>query len=269
MKIHHILLLAIILFSHSLKLPAESYKRIISLAQSVTNNIYLLGAQDKLIGCTKYCTIAQKDHIDVVADALTVNIEKVVSLQPDLVIASGLTPPRILSAIEKMNIPTLQLQQPQNFDELCKQLEKLGELCDKSETARQYIQQSRKRLACLPQPAKEKTIFMELGSNPLFTVLPESFMNDYITFLGAQNIFHQLTTGTISKEAVLLKNPDIIIVVSMNGTGAQEIEAWKKYPTLKAVSNHQLFLIDANEACTPTPVSFVNLLETLAQQLMR
>ncbi len=267
MKIRCSFLSFIVLAFFCYKLPAENYRRIISLAQSVTNNLYLLGAQDKLIGCTKYCTIARKDNIPIVADALTVNIEKVVSMQPDLVITSGLTPPRILNAIEKMGIRTLRFQPPRDFEELCQQLEKLGELCDKTETARQYIRESRERLAQLPQPMKNKTVFMELGNNPLYSVLPGSFMNDYITLLGGQNIFHDLTNDMVSKETVLLRNPDIIIVVSMNGAGRQEIESWKQYTHLRAVSHNRLFLIDAVEACVPTPVTFINVLEKLIQDL--
>ena len=251
----------------SLQLPAQESKRIISLAQSITNNIYLLGAQNQLVGCTKFCLIAANNEIPIVADALNVNIEKLVSLKPDVVITTDLTSPRIIAAIQKMGIHTLQLPKIKDFNELCKQLEQIGEVCNKQEIAIQYIKESKSRLSKLPKPTLGKKVFMELGHNPLFTVLPDSFMDDYITFLGGENIFNGLTSGIVSKETVLVKNPDIIVIVAMGEMGKQSIDTWKKYNSLKAVQNNQLFILDANKACTPTPISFVDVLEDLIKKL--
>lgn len=251
----------------SLQLPAQESKRIVSLAQSITNNLYLLGAENQLVGCTKFCLIAENDNIPIVADALSVNIEKLVSLKPDLVITTELTSPRIMTAIQKMDIRTIQLPKINDFNELCKQFEQMGEVCNKQEIAIQYIKESKDRLSKLPKPALGKKVFMELGHNPLFTVLPNSFMDDYITFLGGENIFNDLTSGIVSKETVLVRNPDMIVVVSMGDMGKQSIDSWEKYNSLKAVQNNQLFIIDANKACTPTPVSFVDILEDLVKKL--
>ncbi len=251
----------------SLQLSAQDGKRIISLAQSITNNIYLLGAQNQLVGCTKFCLIAENDNIPIVADALNVNIEKLVSLRPDIVITTELTSPRIIAAIQKMGIHTIQLPKIDNFKELCNQLKQMGEVCNKQEIAIQYIKESNHRLSKLPKPALGKKIFMELGHNPLFAVLSNSFMDDYITFIGGENIFNNLTSGIISKETVLVRNPDMIVIVSMGEMGKQSIDSWKNYNSLKAVQNKQLFVLDANKACTPTPVSFVDVLEDLIKQL--
>ena len=251
----------------SLQLSAQDSKRIISLAQSITNNIYLLGAQNQLVGCTKFCFIAANDEIPIVADALNVNIEKLVSLKPDVVITTELTSPRIIAAIQKMGIRTIQLPKINDFSELCNQLEQMGKVCSKQEVASQYIKESKDRLSKLPKPIFGKKIFMELGHNPLFTVLPNSFMDDYITFLGGKNIFNDLTSGIVSKETVLVRNPDVIVVVAMGDMGKQSIDSWKKYNSLKAVQNNQFFILDANKACTPTPVSFVDVLEDLVEQL--
>ncbi|NJO91967.1 MAG: ABC transporter substrate-binding protein, partial [Chloroflexia bacterium] len=61
------------------------------MAPSITKNIYLLEAQDKLVGCTSYCITKKEDNIPVIGSAVKVNIEKLYSLKPDLVITAGLT----------------------------------------------------------------------------------------------------------------------------------------------------------------------------------
>lgn len=258
----YIVIILLSLFYNNL--TAQEYKRIVSLAPFITNNLYLLGVQDQIVGRTQYCMIADKDQIPIVADAINVNVEKIANLKPDIVIASGLTHPRIIAAIEKMGIPTLHWNQPKNFEELCSQFEKLGKLCGKNEVATRYLQESRERLARIPKIAKGKKIFMEVGYNPLFTALSDSFMNDYMVLLGGKNIFEDLTNGVISRETVLLRNPDIIITIIQ---GDQEVKNWLQYNTLRAVQTGQVFSIDPDLAGTPTPVTFINVLEIITQKL--
>lgn len=262
------LFIAFTILLFAFRLPAQEYKRIVSLAASITNNLYLLEAQDRLVGRTQYCTIADKDSIPIVADAINVNIEKVVSLKPDLVIAGGLTHPRIVRALQKMGIHTVHWNQPKNFNEICSQLEELGKLCGKRESATGYVKESRERLAKLASKTTEKyKVFMQQGANPLFAVLPNSFVNDYITLSGGKNICEDLTNGLISREMVLLRNPDIIAIMSMGEVGKLEKQEWEKYQTVNAVKNKRIFLIDADRACTPTPVTFIDVLEKLIHEI--
>lgn len=267
MKTRCYLLLFIFVVFLTQTLPAQECKRIVSLAASITNNLYLLGAQDRIVGCTQYCTIAEKDNIPIVADAVNVNIEKVVSLKPDIVIASGLTHPRIISAIQKMGIRTIHWYQPKDFNDICHQLEELGKLCGKSDVAKRYVRESKERLTKIGKPAANTKIFMEQGADPLFTVLPNSFVNDYITLLGGRNICSDLKTGLVSREMVLLRNPDIIVIVTMGTQAETEIKEWKKYTTVNAIKNNRIFFISSEEACTPTPVTFINVLEKLAEDI--
>ena len=116
------MLLAAVLTGH-----AEGL-RIVSLAASITQNLYLIGANEELVGCTRFCLTNPEDKIPVVADAVNVNLEKIVALQPDLVVAGGLTSPKTLEALERMGIQSIRLNQPKDFEEICGQCLKLGEI---------------------------------------------------------------------------------------------------------------------------------------------
>ena len=88
-------------------------------------------------------------------------------------------------------------------------------------------------------------------------------MDDYITYAGAQNIAFDFTIGSITRESVLLRNPDVIFIVSMGIIGEEEKKNWEKVKELNASKNKKIFILDSDKACTPTPVTFVETLETI------
>ena len=110
---------------------------------------------------------------------------------------------------------------------------------------------------------RQQTIFMQIGANPLFAVVPETFMNDFINFSATENIFEDLTLGSVNRETILVRNPDIIVVVLMGTMGTDEKSRWESYNNLSAVKKKQVFTMNADNACSPTPLSFVDALDEL------
>jgi iron complex transport system substrate-binding protein len=241
-------------------------KRIISLSPSLTRNIQYLGDEAELVGCTSYCKTTRK--IAVVASAIKVNVEKVASLKPDLVVTSTMTPPETVASLKKVGISVVVFPMPRSFAEICAQFLQLGKLIGKEAMAQRIITESNRRVnAVKARKATGKKVFIQLGANPLFTVLSNTFMNEYITFAGAQNIAGGLTSGTITREAVLIRNPDVIFITTMGMLGLEEKKQWEKYSNLSATRNKKIIIIDSDNACTPTPVSFAETLETVVKAL--
>jgi ABC-type hemin transport system substrate-binding protein len=83
---------------------AQIYQRVVSLAPSLTKNIYFMGAGSQLVGCTSFCQEALDDNKEVVASAIKVNLEKLVLQKPDLVVATGLTDPETIASVKKFGI---------------------------------------------------------------------------------------------------------------------------------------------------------------------
>lgn len=240
--------------------------KIISLAPSLTKNIYFLEAQDQLIGCTSYCTEALSDHKEIIASAIKVNIEKTVSLLPDLVLTTTITSPETIETLQKLGIKVENFPTPENFDEICEQFMRLGQLTGHEKKAEEIINASKKRFDELRHQITinhQPDIFFQIGADPLFTVLPNTFMNDYIIYSGGKNIANDLKHGTMTRESVLVKNPDYIFIVTMGITGNEEKKIWQKYSDLKAIKNEHLFIVDAEKACSPTPITFVETFETI------
>ena len=88
-------------------------------------------------------------------------------------------------------------------------------------------------------------------------------MNDFIIFSGTENIFSDLTMGSVNRETIFVRNPDIIVVVLMGTMSKEEKNRWEEYENLSAVQKNQVYMMDADNACSPTPLSFVTALEEL------
>jgi iron complex transport system substrate-binding protein len=106
-------------------------------------------------------------------------------------------------------------------------------------------------------------VFFELGAKPIFTVIPNTFMDDYISFAGGENIASDLKSGTITRESVLARNPDVIFIVTMGIVGTDEKSTWGKYKDISASKAGKIFIVDSNKACSPNPVIFVDVVEQI------
>lgn len=250
---------------------ATTPKRIISLAPSVTKSLYILEAEDLLVGCTSFCLLNQPEDAQVVASAVQVNLERSIILKPDLVIASSLTNPETLKSFSKMGIETLMLPYSKSFDDLCSQLQQLGEKIGKKEMAdeivassKQKIEELRKRI---PQTSKKPNLFLQIGANPLFTVVPNTFMQDFIDFAGGVNIASNLKIGSITREKVLVSNPDVIFILLMGTLSADEQQTWERYKHMSAVKSKKIFVMDQEKTCSPTPILFVEALEEMIDKI--
>lgn len=262
-------LLFLFLISTSVLL-AQPYQRIISLAPSLTQSLYYLDAQDKLVGRTSYCVAAENDNIPVVASAVKLNMEKVIAMKPDLVLVLGLTDAKDIETLRKFDIDVEVFDSPKSFDEICDQFIYLGNLVGKSEKANQIVAESKDKIKQIQKEHMGKpttNIFFQVGSDPLFTVLPNTFMNDFITFMGGVNISNELNKGIIGREFVVAKNPDYIFICTMGVESDQETKVWKNYTSINAVKKNRLFTIDANIACQPTPITFVKTIEVMNEAM--
>ncbi|HOZ16105.1 MAG TPA: helical backbone metal receptor [Tenuifilaceae bacterium] len=265
-RIFKLLSIALISISQNYSVFGQTPTRIVSLAPSLTKNVYFLEQQHKLVGCTSYCDTAVANGKEVVASAVKVNIEKVVSLKPDLVITTTMTNPETLDMLKKFNIRVETFPTAKSFDEICKQTIRLGQIIGAESNAKRIVTQSEikiKSLASSTRKDKSPSVFFQIGAKPLFTVIPGTFMNDYIVFAGGKNIVTNTKTGSITREAVIASNPDVIFVVTMGIVGEEEKKIWESYSTINAAKNKKVFIIDSNDSCTPTPVTFVKTLERI------
>ena len=245
----------------------SSPQRIISLAPSLTRQLYLLGVEARLVANTIYCRqppeAQKKEKIGTVTK---LSLERVIALRPDLVLATSLTNHKQVEKLKNLGIRVVSFSTARSFSQICDQFIKLGELVGKEKDAERILDKARKNVDSIIERIKDLAkpkVFVQVGAKPLFTVTNDSFVNEFIKFAGGINIASEAKTGLYSREKVLEQNPDVIIVVTMGIVGKQEKEIWQKYKTLNAAINNRIYVVDSCKVCSPTPMSFVEVLEEI------
>lgn len=211
---------------------SEPKQRVISLSPANTELAYAAGLGDNLIAVSAYSDYPeQAKKIEQVSDWQGVNVERILALKPDLILAwRGGNPQRPLDQLASFGIPIVYFD-PQTIDEVIDAVNNLSQYSPKPEIAQQSIEKMRAKLA--PYQHKKaidstaKKVFIQLGTQPLFSAGNHTLQNEVVTFCGGQNIFENGTVQwpQVSREQVLTRKPDVIV---MTGSKEQE-EAVKNF----------------------------------------
>jgi iron complex transport system substrate-binding protein len=249
-------------------------ERVISLSPIITETIYLVGAQDRLVGNTTYCNMpeaAQKK--EKIGSVIQMNVEKIIRLKPDLVIASALSREKQLKILEKMAIPVMRAKNPVTFEQMCQMTLDLGQRLGCGDQALTIVNDARKKANTILQQTRrfdKPTVFLQIGIKPLHSANKEMFINEYIRYGGGINIAAHEGTGVFSREKVLAVNPDIILIATMGSSkkaGKMEREKWLRHTSMKAVQTGRVYVLDPEMICSPTPTTFVSALADIAPLL--
>lgn len=245
-------------------------KRIISLGPDITEELYLLGTEDKIAAVTTYCRrpLRAKEKVKV-GTMMELNIEKAISLKPDLVLATGLTDLKAQEKLKTLGIKVVTFPLPRNFEAINEQLLTLGKLVGKEEISQDIVNKAKNRVNYIREKVSHRPkakVFIQVGAKPLFTITKNYFVNDFIEFAGGINAV-QSDIGLYSREKVLSDNPDIIIIATMEIDAEEEKNTWYTYKNLNAVKNKKVYIIDSYTLCSPTPLSFAQTLAEVAKIL--
>jgi len=266
-----ILFTAVLLWAVPGYCAARDYRRIVSLGPQLTEALYLLSADDRLIADTVYCTRPPEAKAkEKVGNVVEVSVEKIVVLKPDIVLATGLTNKNAVIKLKSLGIEVRVFRQPQDFSQICQQFSELGDIVGKPELAGVIINSSRQRVEKVRARAaklRKVKVFVQIGADPLVTVRSKDFINDLVESAGGANVAKDLPGIILSRESVLAWAPEYIFIVDMGLSGDQERKAWLKFNTISAKGPDAIRLFDSYELCSPTPVVFADTLEKIARIL--
>ncbi|MCD4742119.1 MAG: helical backbone metal receptor [Desulfobacteraceae bacterium] len=248
----------------SIGTASERYpERIVSLGPVITDMIYLLNAQERLIAVTSYCIIPKTAKPkEIIGTVMQMNVEKIISLKPDLVVANALTRQKQIKVLEKQGINVIKLTTPKNFMGICQLLLDLGKLIGGYEKALEIVEKAKhdvERIKANIKNLEKRTVFIQIGLKPLKTAGKDSFINEYIEFAGGKNVALNAKDGVFSREKVLQENPDVIFIATMGSSkkaGETEKQAWMQFKFLKACKNNEIHILDPDIVCSPTPIIF-------------
>ncbi|WP_457575660.1 ABC transporter substrate-binding protein [Desulfomarina sp.] len=248
-------------------------ERIVSLGPINTENVYLLGAGNRLVGNTEYCIRPEAaKQLPKIGSVMQISIEKILSLHPDIILATALTPPQQIEKLRRLHIRVVHFQQPTSFSEICRQFLELGKILGFSEQAKHIIalaESEVRRIERQVAPLKKTTVFLQVGTTPLFGSVKKSFTSDFIRLAGGKNILTD-NSGATSYERVISADPEVIIVAIMgseSGLAGEEMTRWLHIPVLQATEKKRIHIIDPDLICSPSPMTFVRTLKLVATLL--
>jgi len=267
----YLFFIPLVFFAESALQASTSFHRIISLSPLATEEVFLLGRDSELIADTIYCIHPEEAKVKPkIGTIIDINIEKIFQLKPDLVLSSGLTDPKKLDKLRDLKIRVEVFVQPENFQAICDQFMRLAVLLERENSAKYIMHEAQYRVSNLRTAAAiytKKRVFVQIGSNPLFTVSRNSFINDYIVFGNGINIAADSGSGLYSLEAVIKNDPEVIILSDMGMDIDNEKKFWQKYKSISAVKKSAVYSIDSYHLCSPTPATFASTLKDIIHMI--
>lgn len=223
-------------------------ERLISFAPNVTEMIFALGAGNKLVGVTAWCNYpAQTKGKTVVGDAVSANLETIISLRSDLAIMVGSKNTPLLAKLEALKIPVLVLD-PTDFKGIIGDIRLLSQVLGKEATGDSLILAMKNvmleietAMADIPN-TKRPSVFAEISSLPLMSAGKNSLIGHLIMDAGGRNLTADIDQdyAAINPESVIEKNPDIILILHPQ-TDRDQLSRRLGWSNISAVKNKRVF----------------------------
>ncbi|MCX5776891.1 MAG: cobalamin-binding protein [Candidatus Firestonebacteria bacterium] len=223
-------------------------KRIISLAPSNTEILFMLGLGDRVVGVSSICNYpAEAGKKEKVGDFFAPSLEKILLLKPDLVIAGGGVQKELALKLSAMGIPTMTLY-PKDLKEMLLDVLLTGKAAGKEAEAVKLMNSLKARIEKVKEQAKKSKhpkVYFEIWNQPVTSAGKGSFIDELITIAGGENIFSSInkTFPEVSAEEIIKRNPDIIITAYMEKKGKmkKEITGRAGWTGIKAVKDDKVF----------------------------
>ena len=258
----------------SVRIP-QPVRRIVSLAPSLTETIYALGLQDRLVGDTIYCDYppdAQKKT--KVGGAINPSLEQIVALHPDLVLVTkGLNRLETADALEGLGISSYSTVHPHTVEEIITSSKKLSDVLGVPEAGASVAREMQRRLADLQQRVgalAAKRVLFVVWTQPLISVGKDTFIADALRRAGAVSIVDSdQGWPQVSLEEVARLQPEFLVFAASHSESASPaVEVLATLPgwsIVDAVSNRR-FAVISDAVNRPAP-RIVTAIEDLAKQL--
>ncbi|MBI2849623.1 MAG: cobalamin-binding protein [Chloroflexi bacterium] len=250
-------------------------QRIISIAPSDTEIIFALGLGDMVVGVDQYSDYPAEAKTKTNLGGYTnPSIEKIVALNPDLILVTRVHEAKVIPVLESMHYPVLGLD-PKTVDEVLTAINLVGKITGKNREAADLTASLQKRIGAvtdktnkLNESQRPKTFYI-VWPDPLMSSGNGTFQADLIQKAGGTNIAQNLEGWkTISLEAVITANPEVMIAGSMANanTNLQFIKTEPRLANTDARRLGKVYEVDGNLISRPGP-RLVDALEEFARTL--
>lgn len=250
----------------------KTAERIVSLAPSNTEILFAIGAGDSVIGVTTYDDFPLDVlEIEKIGDFNGINLERVIELQPDLVVNYGDGITEETQRLVDAGITIVGFE-PESIEEIIETINRIGILTGKSKEADALVQEMLNKEAELLakiEGLEKKKVFYEIWHEPLMAAGPGSFVDQLITLAGGTNIASDADSEypQFDLEQLIERNPEVYLTANdLPEKTADSIKQRPGFENLDAVKNNQIYLLDGNILSRPGP-RIIQALELLIEAI--
>ncbi len=249
--------------------------RVVSLAPNLTENIFAVGAGDRLIGVTTFCNYPEEAKVIAkVGDTMTPNIETIIALKPDVVFVSTASQIEAFTRTLEQQGIVVFVSNPKSLEDIYQSLIQLGDVFGTRDQAVALVSKLDGRVSMMShlisfvEPRAElkviPKVFVQISKEPLFTIGKDSFLTQVIKSAYGESVTANVESAypKLSKETASTLNPEVIIL-SESDDNKEANDAFKNSP---AVKNGRVYKINADLLSRPGP-RLVDALEQIARDL--
>ena len=249
--------------------PKSHPKRIITLAPHLSELVDAAGGSDRLVSVSAFSNLPESvKQLPITSDARSIDLEKMKSLRPDLIIYwRGGTSESQIQSIKKTFNKDVQFiaVEPKKLMDIATDIEKIGKALGTEQIAKKNADALRLKIAELntkQQSANQKNIskrkvkvFYQVWAQPLMTLNKDHIISDIIQLCGGEQLFanEKVLVPTVSREAVIKANPEVIFTAVDNQKMASDWSMWTSFPQLAATKNKAFIDLDGDIISRPSP----------------
>ena len=247
-------------------------QRIVSLSPAITEIIYLLGAQDKLVGVSDYCTYPKEtEQLPKMGNLQNINMEALLATHPDVVLIGSIISKKDVESIEKMGIPVITLKMETSISEMSAMMSLLGKITNHQKEGEQQAQEWSEKIKALrngnTQKSHSPTVYYVVGFGDAgdYTAPKNSHIQEIIELAGCTNIGESLSSWNISREFLFQTDPDIILIRKED---LPQFISQHPYTLLKAVKNQHVYPIESGwiDIVSPRNILAINYIKGISKE---
>lgn len=240
-------------FGNKVTLEKEPMK-IVSLAPNNTEVLFALGLGDRVVGVTSYCDYPEEAKAkEIVGDFEGNNLEKIVELNPDLVLVYGAGNEEDNKVLKDAGIKVLGFM-PETIDAVIKDIETVGKATGKNKEAAELVEAMNNKKNEILEKVKgqeEVKVFYEIWHDPLMAAGKGSFMDELITLAGGKNIAEDAEGAypQYDLEQLVERDPEVYLTAQdMPDKTVESIKVRPGYEDISAIKNDRVYVFEGNEA---------------------
>jgi iron complex transport system substrate-binding protein len=250
----------------------ENPIRVVALAPSVTEIVFALGQEHRLVGVSAHSDFPEgTGGLPKVGPYVRPDLERIIALRPDLCLAvKDGNPKRVVERLEMLGLPVYAVD-PRSLGAIMEAIQGIGEVLGAEARAAAIIQEMEQRIETVRERAARAVdrprVFYQIGLLPMVSVGTGTFMHELIEISGGVNLAAGMDPyPRFSPEEVVTMAPEVILVSAMRSEGVRAKEQWARFGTIPAVRHDRVHAVDSDLFDRPSP-RLVLALEELARLL--